>query len=237
MKKLTLFLLAIISFSSINAQPSPFFKEADAFFKAYVEDGLVDYESLKSDPGELEKMVNMIMDEPRMKGDEEKAFLINAYNILVIKMVVESMPMDNPTKTVGFFDREYFEVHGERTSLNKLEKEMLYANFSDPLLHLVLVCAAKGCPKLSSRAYMPFDLTPQLEEQAKVVMNDKSFTRIGNKGGIELSAIFEWYMEDFGGKDKMIEFVSKYYDGDFKDKSAFSFYEYDWSLNIKEPKK
>jgi hypothetical protein len=231
MKKLILILLAFITSSSIFAQSNPFFDKADAFMKKYVSEGLVDYKSLKTESGELEELVNMIMSEPLSKGDEEKAFLINAYNILAIKMVIESMPMDNPTEVNGFFEKEVFEVHGERTSLNKLEKEMLYANYSDPLLHLVLVCAAKGCPKLASRAYMPKYLTTQLEEQASIVLNDKSFTQVDKDGKMVLSSIFEWYLDDFGGEDKVVELVSKYYTGDAKDKSSFSFYEYNWSLN------
>ncbi|MFT4682280.1 MAG: hypothetical protein ACI9FU_001598 [Granulosicoccus sp.] len=233
MKKLILILVALISYSSVNAQYSPFFKQADAFLKKYVSDGLVDYNALKSEPGELEALVNMIMTEPVSKGEEEKAFLINAYNILSIRMVVESMPIDGPREVYGFFEKEMFEVHNERTSLNKLEKEMLYAKFTDPRLHLVLVCAAKGCPKLAARAYMPDILDAQLDEQASEVMNTKGFTRIDSEGKLQLSSIFEWYLEDFKRKGDLMEFVLKYYTGDFKDKSKYSFYDYDWSLNIK----
>jgi hypothetical protein len=233
MKKIILLILAVVALSQANAQPSPFFKEADAFLKKHVSNGLVDYESLKKESGDLEKLVNMIKSEPYLKGDEEKAFLINAYNILAIRTVVESMPMDNPTKVIGFFEKEAFAVHEARTSLNKLEKEMLYAKFKDPLLHLVLVCAAKGCPKLPSKAYMPQNLSSQLEEQAATVINEKGFIRVDKSGQLQLSEIFEWYLEDFGGKKGMMDFITKYYNGKIQDPKNYGHYEYDWSLNTK----
>jgi hypothetical protein len=220
--------------SCAHSQQRSFFDEADTFFKTYVKDGQVDYPALKKESGELEKLVNLVMNEPRMKGDDEKAFLINAYNILAIKMVVDNYPMEGPLKVDGFFDKEVFEVHGNRTSLNGLEKKQLYPNYPDPRLHLILVCAAKGCPKLASRAYMPNGLDSQLEEQTKVVINDKRFTKVdGKTGQLQLSQIFQWYEKDFGGKSGVMELVLKHHTGNLKDKENFGHYEYDWSLNSK----
>ena len=229
---LLIFLTSISSF----AQSEAFFEEADEFFKEYVKDGKVDYDRLKNESSEVEKLVNMIMSQPKLEGDEQKAFLINAYNILAIKMALDNYPNSDSVLSVdGFFDSEVFEVNNERVSLDKLEKQQLQEEHSDPLLHLSLVCSANGCPRLPSRAYTPNGLNAQLEEQARMVINDTAFTKVDEKTGqLQLSQIFEWYEDDFGGKEGVMEFIEKYYNGKIKDKNNYGHYEYDWSINKAE---
>ena len=232
---LTILLIATASMASFGQQ-HPFFDEADAFFKTYVKDGKVDYDRLKDESAELEKLVNMINEHPQLEGDEQKAFLINAYNILANKMALDHYPKSDSILGVdGFFDSEIFEVNQERVSLDKLEKEQLGGDNEDPLLHLSLVCSANGCPKLPSRAYTPNGLDAQLEEQARMVINDTAFTKVDEKTGqLQLSQIFEWYEDDFGGKEGVKEFIKKYYNGKIKDIDNYGHYEYDWSINKAE---
>lgn len=234
MRQIALTLIVTLMCACAHSQQNSFFDEADTFFKTYVKDGLVNYPALKKESGELEKMVSLIKSEPMMKRADEKAFLINAYNILAIKMVVDNYPMVGPLEVDDFFDKEVFEVHTNRTSLNGLEKKQLYPAFPDPRLHFVLVCAAKGCPKLASHAYRPEGLDIQLDKTTATVINDRSFTRIDESTGqLQLSQIFEWYEKDFGGKLGVMELVLKHYSGNVKDKKTFGHYEYDWSLNSK----
>ena len=236
MKQLAFTLIVTFMCFSASSQETSFFKDADAFFKTYVKDGKVDYEVLKKEPQELERLVNLIMSQPKLEGDEQKAFLINSYNILAIKMALNNYPKSDSILSVdGFFDNEIFEVNNERVSLDKLEKEQLQENHDDPLLHLSLVCSANGCPRLPSRAYTPDGLDSQLEEQARMVINDTAFTRVDeNTGQLQLSQIFEWYEDDFGGKDGVMDFIKKYYDGKIKDPENYGHYEYDWSINKAE---
>jgi len=233
MKSLLITLIVALVSSGANGQTS-FFDQANTFFKTYVTNGSVDYSALKKDPTDLNGLVKTIATEPRMKGNDEKAFLINAYNILAIKMVVDNYPIEGPLKVEGFFEKVVFEVHTDRTSLNDLEKKQLYPNYPDPRLHLVLVCAAQGCPKLASFAYMPDGLDAQLDKQTKAVINNKGFTKIDDKTGqLHLSQIFKWYAKDFGGKEGVMKFVLSHYSGNVKDKKNYGHYEYDWSLNSK----
>ncbi|MEL6926948.1 MAG: DUF547 domain-containing protein, partial [Bacteroidota bacterium] len=88
MKKLFGFIIAIIAFSaSVNAQKidATFFNQADAFFKAQVKNGLVDYSTLKSN-AQLRTLIQQIenADLSTADTDTKKAFYINAYNLLVI---------------------------------------------------------------------------------------------------------------------------------------------------------
>ena len=235
MKELAFTLVLTLLGSCAHSQHKSFFDEVDTFFETYVSDGLVDYAALNKESGSLEKIVSLIATTPQMEGDVEKAFLINAYNILAIKMVIDSYPIEGPLQVDGFFDSEVFEVHTKPASLNSLEKGFLYQAFPDQLLHLVLVCAAKGCPKLSSKSYRPEGLYAQLNAQAEDVINDKMFTRVDEKTGrLQLSQIFEWYEDDFGGKEGVMDFIKKYYNGKIKDPENYGHYEYDWSINKAE---
>lgn len=215
--------LLLFSFS-IQAQ------DFNAFFGMSVKDGLVNYASIKKNPAELNALLKEIANSSAKSGDEEKAYLINAYNLFVIKGIVDHYPIEGPLKIDGFFDKQTFSLREKQVTLNQLEKEILMKQFPDPRLHFVLVCAAKGCPKLASFAYNGKELEAQLESQTRAVINDPEFIHLSGPNA-QVSQIFDWYAADFGGKDEVIPFIQKYLLKKVKLNPKYSFYEYDWSLN------
>ena len=223
MKTLAAFFLFLFSYS-LHAQ------EFDAFFSKNVKDGLVDYGAIKKNPAQLNTLLKEIANTPAKKGDYEKAFLINMYNAFVIKGIVDHYPVEGPLKIDGFFDTQTFNFRGKQVTLNQLEKEILMKQFPDPRLHFVLVCAAKGCPKLASFAYSAKELESQIESQTRKVINDPTFIRLEGPSA-QVSYIFDWYAADFGGKDQVIPFIQKYLLKKIKLSPKYTFYDYDWSLN------
>ncbi|MGB0369558.1 MAG: DUF547 domain-containing protein, partial [Flavobacteriales bacterium] len=204
--------------------------EMDTWLEKHVKNGLVDYKTIKASPAELNQLLNQFNRTPLLKGDAEKALLINAYNIFVIKAVVDNYPAESPLKIDGFFDKKTFNLRGKKVTLNQVEKEMLYKQFPDARLHFALVCAAVGCPKLASHAYVSDNLDAQLQDQTRAVINDPTF--IHSAGAtVQVSKIFEWYAADFGGKEKVIPFIQKYLLKKIRLNPKYSFYEYDWTLN------
>lgn len=129
-----------------------------------------------------------------------------------------------------FFDKQTFNLRGKKITLNDLEKETLAKQFPDNRLHFVLVCAAIGCPKLASFAYTAAELETQLEQQTRAVVNDRDFIHV-NGPKLEVSKIFEWYADDFGGKEKVVAYIQKYHLLKVKFSPKYSFYEYNWNLN------
>lgn len=226
---IALFFACVMTFT---ATAQDFTAEADAFFKRFVKDGQVDYAAIKKDPANLKALVQAIGKAPHYDGNEEKAFLINAYNIMVIQGVMEHYPLVGPLVVEGFFDSNTFAFRGEKCTLNRLEKEILYKAFPDARLHFVLVCAAKDCPRLASFAYTATLLESQLEERARMAINDPSFIRVSN-GKMQVSQLFEWYAQDFGGQENSVSFIRTYHSSPKKIPSSFTFYTYDWSLNGK----
>ena len=194
---------------------------------------MVDYKTIKANPAQLSTILNYMNRAPLYEGDHEKALLINAYNMFVIKGIIDNYPVEGPLKIDGFFDKKIFKFRGRQVTLNQLEKEILYKQFPDPRLHFVVVCAATGCPKLADFAYSGNKLDKQLNNQTRKVINDSEFIQLSGPKA-EVSKIFEWYANDFGGKDGVIPFIQKYLLKKIKLHPDYSFYEYDWSLNEKD---
>lgn len=227
MKSYSTLFAILISFSAFSQN---LVSETDAFLKANVKDGLVNYATIKRSPAALNALITKLSEAKTFEDDEEKAFLINAYNILVIKGIVDHYPVEGPMAIDGFFDTKKFKFRGGYITLNELEKNTISKKFPDPRLHFVLVCAAMGCPKLASFAYTGEKLEKQLEEQTRKVINDPTFIKT-NGPELTVSQIFDWYAADFGGKDKVVPFIQKYHLTKVKFSPKYSFYEYDWKLN------
>ncbi|MEM6524507.1 MAG: DUF547 domain-containing protein [Bacteroidota bacterium] len=229
MKKLIFFLLAIAQISQANAD---FFADADTFFRTHVKEGMVAYEEIKKDQSLLNSLVEKIaaFNLKQANVAAQKAFMINAYNILAIKGIVDEYPVKSPFDVKDFFDAGRYTVAGEKMSLNTLEKEKLYPMAKDPRLHFVLVCAAVSCPKLADWAYNPDNLESQIESKTKEVLNDPDFVRVkGNK--VQVSEIFNWYSSDFKTKaSSTVEYINIFRDTPLPSKKT-SYYTYDWSLN------
>ena len=218
---------------SLTVSAQDFSSGMNEFLQKNVKDGLVDYKGIKAAPIEMNALLNQLNRSQKYAGDQEKAFLINAYNLFVIKGIVDQYPVGGPLEIDGFFDKKTFTLRGEKTTLNKLEKETLAKQFPDARLHFALVCAAIGCPKLASSAYTAVDLESQLEKQTSAVINNPEFIKV-NDSKLRISQIFDWYAADFGGKEEVVSFIQKYHLLKVKFSPEYSFYEYDWTLNVQK---
>jgi hypothetical protein len=151
----------------------------------------------------------------------------------------------------GRWKKITYEVMGEAMTLDEIEHRVLRAQFDEPRVHVALVCAALSCPELRNEPFVAARLEEQLESQAKEFMADATKFRIDRgKDTVYLSAIFEWFAEDFIGRygsgdpegrrseetQAVINFVSRYVDeedaaylasGDYRVKHL----DYDWTLN------
>ncbi len=229
------FLLLFVFFGTyaLRAQEA-FLAKADAFLHKHVTDGLIDYEAVTSDPS-FEELADLIdeTDYTKWTPDQQKAYLINAYNLLTIKGVVDNYPVGSVQDVAGFFDRKRHVVGGKSMTLNELEKDVLLKEYPDPRLHFVLVCGAKGCPPIIPEAYRPETLEAQLERQTRRAMNDPQFIRVNRETGEnELSQIFRWYVADFGGSQQaVVDFINRFREKALLPDYRISYYTYDWALN------
>ncbi|MEQ8472676.1 MAG: DUF547 domain-containing protein [Marinoscillum sp.] len=232
MKLLVTSLLTVVLFSA-TAQTPDFFTNANTFFADHVKSGLIEYESIKENPTELNVLVRQIANYliAGKTPEQQKAFYTNAYNILVIKQVVDELPIDGPWDIDGFFSKTIFKVAGRDVTLDGLEKQILFPAFPDPRLHFVLVCAAIGCPPISNYAYVPDSLETMLDRKTREVLNINWYVRV-YKDKTLISKVFDWYKKDFESDTSDIKgYINQYREIAIPENHTLDTYEYDWSLN------
>lgn len=218
-----------------NAQISnfdTFFDRADAFFADHVSFGRVDYKNMNK--AQLDSLMTYVgaADYESQELATKKAFLINAYNLIVIKQVIDNYPVNSPMSVPGFFKEKEYSVGGQSMTLNYMENDLMRVKYPDPRYHFVLVCGAIDCPPIDSKAYRPESLETHLETRTAKAMNNESF--VFEEGGkVHLSQIFEWYASDFGSNNKeVLAYINKYRTTPFESTKT-TFYDYDWALNAK----
>lgn len=238
MKKVTFLfiLLLILSFSESSAQGlESFFKDADVFFDSYVSDGKVDYKAIVEAPSQLNSLLEKAKKIEVSASDVTtyQSFWINAYNLSVIKGIINNYPIKSLLDKKGFFDKITYDVGNTSITLNDIENKKLREAFKkEARFHFVLVCAGLGCPPIINKAYKPETLETQLQKQTEIALNDPKFIRVkGNK--VQLSQIFEWYKGDFTQDGTEIEYINKFRKEAIPENAKVSYYNYDWRLNEK----
>ena len=227
----SIFLLLIISATAYGQNiDKAFFDEANTFFQQYITEGRVNYKSLQT-TGDLVPLIIKV-EKANLDGTDEetsKAFYLNAYNLYVIYLVLRDYPLRSVQDIPGFFDKNKINVAGNNVTLNQLEKDFILKPFNDSRIHFVLICGAIGCPPITNFAYSPKKLEAQLEQQTRTALNEFTFIRT-NGDKTEISQIFKWYIEDFGGtKSRIIDYINNYRSTPISKNTIY--YPYDWTLN------
>lgn len=225
--------LLIVTSSHLPGQRIEITESLQSFFTHYVsEDGRVDYKAVKSS-GDcmtiLSKLASVQIDQ--LKPEEEKAFLINAYNTFVICGVSEAYPVNSVQDIPRFFIQKSHLLGDQLYALDELEKEIIMPKFEDARLHFALNCGAVSCPPLWPRPFSSESLDEQLDSCTSKAMSEPNiFQSSGDKSSVALSRIFKWYASDFGG-EKGIRDLLKSLNLIKNEGVAISYLTYDWSLN------
>jgi len=215
----------------------------DKLLKQHVDDkGRVDYNAI--DKGELEKVFAAVAaSSPKKNPDKyptqnaQKAYYINAYNVLVWKNVLTRLPKlkNVDSEKTSFFYFTKFPIGGDDINLYDLENKIVRPQFKDARVHFALNCASGGCPQLPAEAFTPDKVDAQLSREARKFVNEKrnvDFDPATKK--LKLSHIFDWYKDDFG-KDpaKVIAWINNYRAADAKlpVDAKIEYVDYDWTLN------
>ena len=135
MKSPLLFAICLLLLTPFPLSGQSFFDSTHELLEDHVENGLVNYQSLFSKKDRLNALTREIaaFDFAGSKPATQKAFLINAYNILVLQAIADAWPIASPQDVSGFFDAKKFIVAGRKVSLNSLEREWLLKDFFDQL--------------------------------------------------------------------------------------------------------
>ncbi|MEL7331067.1 MAG: DUF547 domain-containing protein [Cyanobacteria bacterium J06560_2] len=232
---------------------------ADVLATYVDEQGLVDYDSLQANRQQLDAYNASIQLTSQASFDswsepEQIAFLINAYNSLTLKSIIDQSPIKDSIKDItGVWRFKKHGLLGAEQTLNNIEHDILRKNYNEPRIHAALVCAALSCPYLRQEPFTGDNLEAQLDDQVRIFLSRSEVLEIDAANGeVKLSSIFDWFTGDwatsftpeegFSGSDDeraVLNFISGYLDaadadylktGDYK----IRYSDYDWSLNRPE---
>ena len=204
----------------------------------YVTSGGVRYAAWKANAEDM-KAIQEVVDgiaQEKISGlskKEQLAFYLNAYNAWILHEALGKYP----TKSVKdllftFFTGQRIKVAGEPMSFNHLEKDIIRPKFGDPRVHFALNCASRSCPPLNPEPFRGEKLDAQLEKLATAFVNSpKGVDYQPAKKTAALSAIFDWYKDDFKMAGGPLAFINKRRQEPLPNDVKITYQNYDWSLN------
>lgn len=160
------------------------------------------------------------------------AWYLNAYNAWILQNILAKYPTKGPLDgETLFFHGNRIVISGRKTSFNDLEQKVIRPTFKEPRIHFALNCASASCPPLKTTPFDAATLEQDLDRLTRAFVNAEAVEIADGGKLVRLSKIFDWYGEDFGGKDKLIAFLNKYRTSTLPPTSKIQFMDYDWSLN------
>lgn len=215
----------------------------DSILRTFVTaDGGFRYKALAADEASMAKLSAFTAqvaatDASKFTREEALAFYINAYNATTIAEVLKLWPVTNVLEENGFFDKTKHTVAGESVTLNELETKRIREAFKEPRIHFLVNCASASCPVLVGEAITAANLETLLARQATEYVTRTTLFK--GKKGIEISSIFDWYKDDFGGAEGVRAFIAAHVAPEQREVVAnpatkIGFFNYDWKTNARD---
>jgi hypothetical protein len=210
-----------------------------------------DYAALKGNAKDTSKLVRYLnylqeLDPRTYPRAEQKAYWINLYNSLTIKLVVDAYPVDSirdicrnrvsGSKCSGPWGEVNAKIAGQELTLDNIENDILRPIWKDDLIHYGLSCASYGCPDLLETSFTAKNTETLLDIGARRYVNHSRGVDFMEDDFIVISSIYNWYVEDFGNNEQsVIKHLARYADKELakrlKNFNGTVNYEYDWRLN------
>ena len=237
------FLMTLFSFSFPSVQYEENSAQLNLLLTSYVDSiGNVNYNGIIKNPFALNDYLQFVEHvSPDSKPDyfksdnAKKAFWINTYNAVILKLMV-----DNPGKDildVGVLGYDVFlkkfKIGNKNISPFYIENKIL-RKMNDPRIHFAINCGSKSCPPLGNKILLESELDKQLEEKASRFINNTSNVYVDYQSEkIYVNRIFKWFKKDFGNLTKYLcQYLKNDSYDDIKDFKVI-FLDYDWTINSK----
>ena len=206
------------------------------------------YQGLKSATADMLKLNSYLDDlqsiDPReYSRAEQKAYWINFYNALTVKVVVDAYPVDSIKEIheswiprSGPWGDVHAHVAGQPLTLDNIEHGILRPIWKDERIHYAVNCASIGCPNLATDTYTAQNTESLLNAGAREYVNHQRGVDVVDADFIVMSSIYDWWVFDFGDSEEgVIAHLLKYANPDLaehlKNFDGAIDYEYDWDLN------
>ena len=169
------------------------------------------------------------LDWQALSAPRRTAHAIDAYNVLIIDIVLEAMAdgaMPDSILDIGDGDGAAFRaarwrVGSDRFSPDRWERSQVFLDHDrragpppsdlDPRAHFALNCASLGCPTLWPVAFAGVAMDSLLDEATRNALANPRHLQIDRQAGrLRGSPLFKWYAHDFGGPAGVFAFVMRY---------------------------
>lgn len=192
-------------------------------------------------------------------ADRKKAFWLNTYNALAIKLVLDNYPIhgnnkDYPPNSMRQIPDSWKAVKwnaaGRIVDLYTIKHQILRSEIADYRTHFAVVPDSRGGPKLTAPAYTDHGLDERLQTAMITFLSNPEHLQFCPEDQlIKVSKIFRWFALDFVKKvdgkalfppppdsqivqDFVMQFAPPDVQKQFQGKEAkVEFIPYDWSLN------
>jgi hypothetical protein len=183
-------------------------------------DGFINYRMLLRKKIELLDILDSFKNLKRSdyqswSGDEKIAFWINAYNLELIKIILDNYPIESnrflrlfwPPNSIrhinGIWDAHKFIIMDEEFTLQTIESRYFAGEFDEPRVFLAIFSASVSGPSLKNHAYTGKDLSAQLDEQVKKFLARPHAFKVNRDASVvSISSILSpsWQGSKFIGK-------------------------------------
>jgi hypothetical protein len=208
----------------------------DRVLQRHANRGGMDYGALKADAQSMTDLNAAYASLGSMPVSAPLVDWLNAYNIVVVKAIVDRYPLRTVRDVPGFFDRVTHRVGGQARTLDAVENQVIRVRFPDARVHAALNCGAASCPALYGRAFRAGSLEATLDRLARSFVASNNHVRINN-GRIEASMLFNWFRTDFerDGGGSVIGWMRRYDQRNrlagLPDTVTITHRNYSWALN------
>jgi Protein of unknown function, DUF547 len=200
-----------LSGQDVASRVDPLHQPFDELLELYVRDGFVYYNALRSDRARLDRYIAALngpsaIEQSKGSPAQQKALWINAYNALVLRTVIDNLPIRGkspayPTTSIrqipGAFERLTHRAAGRVVTLDGIEKDIL-TPLGDARVFLALGRGAIGGGRLRSEAFDAARLEQQLEKVAAESLTRKEVVRVDPVNNeLSVSALFSWREPSF----------------------------------------
>lgn len=179
----------------------------------------------------------------RLDRSEQKAYWINLYNALTVKVILDHYPVKSIRAikispglfSSGPWGANLVTIQGQKVSLDDIEHRILRPLWKDNRVHYAVNCASLGCPNLQPEAFTPENTEALLEKGAREYVNHPRGARFAGDR-LYLSSVFDWFQADFGGTEEgVLRHLERYaapgLAGRLKGFHGKISYDYDWRIN------
>lgn len=193
--------------------------------------------------GYLEGLERLSMRRPitSLNRNEQLAYWLNLYNVIVLNKVVSEYPKLNLKSlrqgkrgNPSFWEEDVASVEGIPVSLSDIEA-ILFANYETPLVAFGLWQGAIGGPRIRNFAYSGTNVWQALEQNARELVNSNRGIRPPIGGKMKVSRFFQWMAPAFSNKDtEVLAFLRDYGEPGFIENiqkaEKLSYKIYDWQV-------